>query len=52
VDFMDIAERNFASTHPELHYYCDFGGLEGIFTNQTIWATNYRQLNDTKEAEI
>jgi hypothetical protein len=52
MDVMDIAESNFASTHPELHYYCDFGGLTGIFTNQTIWATNYRQLNDTKEAEM
>jgi hypothetical protein len=41
---MEIAESNFAPSHPELHYYCDFGGLQGIFTNQTIWATNYRQL--------
>jgi hypothetical protein len=52
VDFMEIAESNFAPSHPELHYYCDFGGLQGIFTNQTIWATNYRQLNDRKEAEM
>ena len=52
MDFMDIAESSFASGHPELHYYCDFGGLEGIFTIQTIWATNYRQLNDTKEAKM
>ena len=31
MDVMDIAEGNFASTHPELHYYCDFGGTDGHF---------------------
>jgi hypothetical protein len=45
----DIAESDFASQHPELHHYVDFGGLNGIFSTKTIWATNYRQLNDTKE---
>ena len=35
-----------------MHQYVDFGGLEGIISNQTIWATNYRQLNDSKEATI
>ena len=48
----EITEADFLSSHPELHHYVDFGGLEGIFKNQTLWATNYRQLNDTKETAI
>jgi hypothetical protein len=48
----DIAESDFASQHPELHDYLDFAGLNGIFSTKTIWATNYRQLNDTKETAM
>jgi hypothetical protein len=48
----DFTETDFLTSHPELHHYVDFGGLEGIFKNQTLWATNYRQLNDTKETAI
>ncbi len=48
----DICESGFPPNHPELHHYADFGGLEGIFKNQTLWASNYRQLNDTKETAI
>jgi hypothetical protein len=46
----EFTESDIASSYPELHHYVDFGGLEGIFKNQTMWATNYRHLNDTTEA--
>jgi hypothetical protein len=48
----DICESDFPLNHPELHHYADCGGLDGIFKNQTLWASNYRQLNDTKETAI
>jgi hypothetical protein len=48
----DSTEADFSPNHPELHHYVDLGGLEGIFKNQTMWATNYRQLNDTTETTI
>jgi len=48
----DICESDFPLSHSELHHYADFAGLEGIFKNQTLWASNYQQLNDTKETAI
>jgi len=48
----DIADGDFPPSHPELHHYTDFGGLQGIFKNRTLWAANYRQLNDAKETAI
>jgi hypothetical protein len=38
----DFTEVDFSPNHPELHHYVDLGGLEGIFKNQTMWATQRR----------
>jgi hypothetical protein len=35
--------------HPTLFHYTNWGGVEGILKNQTLWATNVRYLNDTSE---
>lgn len=35
--------------HPELHHYTDLRGLEGIVGTGTLWATHFRDLNDTSE---
>jgi hypothetical protein len=43
---------DFASSHPELHHYTNFPGMEGIHKSQTLWAINYRHLNDTKEVKV
>ena len=42
-------EPKVSEEHPELHHYTDWGGLEGIFTSQTLWATHFSQLNDYTE---
>jgi hypothetical protein len=34
---------------PELHHYTTWNGLHGIISSQTLWATDYRRLNDSKE---
>jgi hypothetical protein len=47
-----VAIADFASSHPELHHYTNFPGLEGIHKSQTLWAINYRHLNDTKEVKV
>ena len=47
-----VAMADFASSHPELHHYTNFHGLEGIHKSQTLWAINYRHLNDTKEVKV
>src|ERR1700724_738727 len=47
-----VAMADFASSHPELHHYTNFPGLEGIHKSQTLWAINYRHLNDTKEVKV
>ena len=43
---------DFASGHPELHHYTNFDGLSGIYTSRTLWAVNYRHLNDTREIAV
>jgi Protein of unknown function (DUF2971) len=47
-----VAVADFASSHPELHHYTNFPGLEGIHKSQTLWAINYRHLNDTREVKV
>jgi hypothetical protein len=47
-----VAMAGFASSHPELHHYTNFPGLEGIHKTQTLWGINYRDLNDTKEVKV
>jgi Protein of unknown function (DUF2971) len=38
-----------SKVYPTLHHYTNWGGIEGIIKNQTLWATNVRYLNDTSE---
>jgi len=35
--------------HPELHHYTSRGGLEGIWTTNTLWATHFSSLSDSSE---
>jgi Protein of unknown function (DUF2971) len=42
-------DPHFIATHPELHHYTTFQGLKGILETNTIWATHYRDLNDSTE---
>jgi hypothetical protein len=44
-----IASPDFMSSHAELHHYTDFRGLEGIVRTNTLWATHFRDLNDSEE---
>lgn len=37
------------TVHPEIFHYTAQAGLEGILKNQSLWATNYRHLNDSTE---
>jgi hypothetical protein len=36
---------------PFLHHYTDANGLLGILETSTIFATNYRRLNDSSEIQ-
>jgi hypothetical protein len=46
---LTIASKEFLSSHPELHHYTTFAGLEGIVRSNTIWATHFSGLNDATE---
>ena len=37
------------TAHPQVYHYTSRAGVEGILKNQSIWATNYRYLNDATE---
>ena len=47
-DHLRGVERRSKITAP-LYHYTDIGGLAGILTNEEIWFTDYRHLNDPKE---
>ncbi len=38
--------------HPELHHYTTRGGLEGIWTTNTLWATHFSTLSDSSEVKL
>lgn len=38
-----------AALPPTVHHYTDASGLDGILKTGTIWATDYRYLNDSSE---
>jgi hypothetical protein len=42
-------DPHFTAAHPELHHYTTFQGLKGIVETNTMWATHYRDLNDSTE---
>lgn len=37
---------------PELHHYTSVGGLHGIVSTDSLWATHYRDLNDSSEVNV
>ena len=44
-------DEEFFQSYPELHHYTGWGGLQGIFTNNTMFASHYKHLNDDTEIE-
>jgi hypothetical protein len=44
-----IIAADLAEKFPELHHYTDHGGLRGIVSSNTMWATHYGDLNDRAE---
>lgn len=44
--------KSLAEVHPELFHYTNAKGLMGIIESQSIWATNYRYLNDSTEIKF
>lgn len=49
---LTIATPEILSAHPELHHYTNYGGLEGITQNNTLWATHFTELNDASEITL
>ena len=46
---LTIASVEFRASHPKLHHYTARSGLEGIVQSNSLWATRYRDLNDSAE---
>ncbi len=44
-----IGSVEFQASHPKLHHYTAKPGLEGIIKSNSLWATRYRDLNDSAE---
>jgi hypothetical protein len=44
-----FAGSGLAAAHPELHHYTTFAGLKGIAESNTLWATHFLDLNDSRE---
>ena len=44
--------KSLAEVHPELFHYTNAKGLTGIIESQSIWATDYRYLNDSTEIKF
>lgn len=40
------------TAHPELHHYCGFQALKGIWESNCLWATRYSHLNDATEVRL
>ena len=46
-----LAKDVLIKAHPELHHYTSSAGVQGILKNRTVWASLYRDLNDSSEIE-
>src|SRR6266702_3281195 len=46
---LTIGSTEFQASHPKLHHYTAKPGLEGIVQSNSLWATRYRDLNDSAE---
>lgn len=45
-----MCEKNkIYSSYPEIYHYTTVCGLAGILASKSIWATDYRELNDAEE---
>ena len=49
---LTIADRKLLATHPELHHYTTFPGLEGIIRSNSLWAFHFSDLNDRTEVTL
>ena len=49
---LTIADKQFLASHPELHHYTTFPGLEGIIRSSSLWASHFSDLNDTTEVTL
>ncbi|MFZ2160422.1 MAG: DUF2971 domain-containing protein [Bradyrhizobium sp.] len=47
-----IASRALPDKHPELFHYTKEPGFLGIMASQTLWATHFKNLNDTTEVQL
>lgn len=43
------ASEPISSRHPELYHYTNYEGVTGILKSQTMFATNYKYLEDSEE---
>jgi hypothetical protein len=50
-DHLIVIDARDAITTP-LYHYTDEAGLKGIITNQEVWFTDHRHLNDPTRDEI
>src|SRR5258707_15488005 len=44
-----VAGPNLIATHPDLHHYTTFSALSGIVESNSLWATHFLDLNDSRE---
>lgn len=44
-----VGSVEFQASHPKLHHYTAKPGLEGIIKSNSLWATRYRDLNNSAE---
>jgi Protein of unknown function (DUF2971) len=51
-EYWSVADPTFAHSYPELHHYTNFAGISGILESQTIWATHFCYLNDSREVSL
>ena len=46
---LEVCSKELQAKHPQLYHYTSKRGLEGILSTNTVWAINYRDLNDSSE---
>lgn len=47
-----VATDEVLAAYPSLYHYTDRGGFEGILKSRSLWATFYKDLNDTQEVNM
>ena len=46
---LEVCSKELQAKHPQLYHYTSKRGLEGILSTNTVWAMDYRDLNDSSE---